>query len=167
MVSLFPLLLLSGIKSMGDINIKGKWEPLGKTCLLYTSTWDQITEMSQSGLVEFGNHTYNLHKSDGARLGAKKLAGENADSYKQMLMEDVHEIQDKLTAATNKAPLCFAYPFGAVSKDTPEIIKSMGFSITLTCESHMNTVTRDPESLFDLGRFLRTQDQSVEKILTK
>lgn len=130
-------------------------------------TWDQITEMSQSGLVEFGNHTYNLHKSDGARLGAKKLAGENADSYKQMLMEDVHEIQDKLTAATNKAPLCFAYPFGAVSKDTPEIIKSMGFSITLTCESHMNTITRDPESLFDLGRFLRTQDQSVEKILTK
>lgn len=37
MVSLFPLLLLSGIKSMGDINIKGKWEPLGETAKVFVT----------------------------------------------------------------------------------------------------------------------------------
>lgn len=38
-------------------------------------TWDQIKEMMDSGYVEFQNHTYNLHSSDGKRLGAKKLRG--------------------------------------------------------------------------------------------
>ena len=35
-------------------------------------TWENIKEMLESGIVEFQNHTYNLHTNDGARKGAKK-----------------------------------------------------------------------------------------------
>lgn len=129
-------------------------------------TWDQIAEMSASGLVEFGNHTYNLHKSDGSRLGAKRLNGENKEDYRHMLVEDVHQLQDKLAGVTGKESRCFVYPFGAVSKETPEIIKELGFKVTLTCEERVNTVVRNPDCLYDLGRYLRTQGRPAEKILS-
>ena len=58
-------------------------------------------------------------------------------------------------ANLGKAPSTFVYPFGAMSKSTPDIIKEMGFSATLLCREKVSTVTRDPESLYALGRFLR------------
>lgn len=130
-------------------------------------TWNQIEEMADSGLVEFENHTYNLHKSDGARLGAKQLAGENLDDYTHMLIQDITEIQDKISSTTGTTPTCFVYPFGAISKNTPQIIKNCGFLMTLTCEERMNTVTREPDSLFNLGRYLRTQSRSAQSIIEK
>lgn len=129
-------------------------------------TWDQAAEMSASGLVDIENHSYNLHKSDGARLGTKRLPGEDEEDYKHMLVEDVHQLQSKITDATGREPLCFVYPFGAISKETPEIIKEMGFKMTMTCEEKMNTVVRNPDCLYNMGRYLRTQNRSAEQILT-
>ena len=130
-------------------------------------TWDQISEMKESGLVEFGNHTYNLHKSDGARLGTKRLGGESIEDYNHVIVTDIHEAQDKLNNSTGVTPNCFVYPFGAISKDTPKIITDMGFLCTLTCEERMNTLVRNPDCLYNLGRYLRTQTRTVEQILAE
>lgn len=128
-------------------------------------TWEQIGEMYRSGYVEFGNHTYNLHKSDGPRLGAKQLPGEADSDYREMLTQDIAQMQKKLEAATGKVPECFVYPFGAMTKNTVKIVDEMHFSVTFTCEEKMNRVSRDEKSVINMGRYLRTQDRSVEEIL--
>ena len=147
--------------------------PIGKYADLYTETpdkspyyahctWDMLREMQSSGVVEIANHTYDLHSSDGARLGTKQLSGESLEDYTKLLTEDVTLFQQKAEENLQSKPVLFAYPFGAVSKGEPEIIKNLGFKVTLSCEERVSTVTRAPESLYYLGRYLRPSGVSSE-----
>ncbi len=126
-------------------------------------TWDRIREMQQSGLVEFQNHSYNMHKSDsGSRMGTKKMDGEDLQTYTKVLSEDLRTMQRKMTENTGYTPDAFVYPFGLISSPEPEIVKDLGFQCTLTCEERMNYLTRDPEDLFDMGRYLRPSGEKSE-----
>lgn len=140
--------------------------PIGKYADLYTetpdqspyyahATWDMLREMQQSGIVEIGNHTYDLHKSDGKRLGSKRISSESMEQYEKMLSQDVLLFQQKAVESLGYEPVLFAYPFGAVSDGEPAIIDKLGFQVTLSCEERISTVTRDPKSLIYLGRYLR------------
>lgn len=151
--------------------------PIGQCADLYTeepsenpywahATWEMLREMQDSGLVEIGNHTYDLHKSDGARLGTKQLSSESDAQYAALLIEDLTLFQQKAEAALGKAPVLFAYPFGAVSKGEPALVKSLGFRVTLSCEEHVSVVS-DAESLYFLGRYLRPSGTSSEQFFSK
>ena len=130
-------------------------------------TWENIKEMLESGIVEFQNHTYNLHTNDGARKGAKKKSGESVEQYQQMLREEVGKMQDVMREHTGIVPTTFVYPFGAVSKEAMPVLKELGFQATLICESKMNTITQDPECLFGLGRYLRPAHISSKSYFAK
>lgn len=129
-------------------------------------TWDQIREMSESGLVEFQNHTYNLHEY-GARKGAGKQKGESFEAYEALLREDILPMQEKLLACTGKTPDTMVFPFGDYCADSLKIIRSFGFQAAFTCNEQMNVLTRDPECLFTLGRFLRPSGIDSETYFTK
>lgn len=129
-------------------------------------TWPELREMADSGLVEIQNHSYNLHKTKG-RLGVKKRSGESDAQYEAMLKEDLLHAQDRIGAEVGKTPAAFVYPFGAMSKTTPEIVRGLGFSATLTCEERVSSVSRDPESLFGIGRFLRVSGVSSQSFFEK
>ena len=58
-------------------------------------SWDAVREMMASGLVEFQNHSYNLHSIDSGRKGAKKKAVESLVDYRTLLVEDVMKMQTK------------------------------------------------------------------------
>lgn len=152
--------------------------PIGKCTDLYTAepsespyyahcTWAMLREMQDSGIVEIGNHTYDLHSADGARLGTRRLASESMEDYRAMLSADVRLAQEKAGQNLGRAPVLFAYPFGVVSEGEPEIIASLGFSVTLSCEARISTVTRDPESLLYLGRFLRPSGETSEAFFAR
>ncbi len=128
-------------------------------------TWDNVKEMMNSGLVELQNHSYNLHTTDKGRNGSKKKKGESTEQYKTVLTEDLGKLQTAFKSNTGYTPSTFTYPFGSVSNASFDIIKEMGFKASLSCESGMNTITRDPESLYMLRRYLRTPKKSAEDIL--
>lgn len=130
-------------------------------------TWDQIKEMMSSGYVEFQNHSYNLHSSDGKRLGTKKLKGESLAAYTALLTDDITQMQQEMQEHTGYTPNTFVFPFGAISNDAVPIVRSLGFSATLTCESRINTITRDAECLYGLGRYLRPPGQSSADFFKK
>ena len=119
------------------------------------ATWEHPREMTDSGLVEVQNHSYDMHEQRSGALGVKQRTGETDSAYKARLTADLGRAQEVFKANLGKAPSTFVYPFGAMSKSTPDIIKEMGFSATLLCREKVSTVTRDPESLYALGRFLR------------
>ena len=117
-------------------------------------TWSEISEMIDSGFVEIQNHSYNLHSSSG-RLGASRRAGENAGAYAALLERDLRKMQDETEEHTGYEPTAFVYPFGAISKESVPVVKKIGFRASMICRSKINVITRNPDCLYGLGRFLR------------
>lgn len=129
-------------------------------------TWEQLKEMADSGLVEVQNHSYHLHDTKG-RIGVKKLPGESEKQYETMLSEDLLAAQKEIEEHVGVRPTTFVYPFGALSKTTPDIVKSLGFSATLICEEKISRITRDPRSLYGLGRYLRVSGGTSQSFFEK
>ncbi len=103
-------------------------------------TWDNIREMSYSGRVEFGNHTYDLHTA-GSRHGADILWGETPEHYFNTVGEDILKLQDLLTLHTDISPVCFTYPFGFYGEQSENLITQLGFAVSLSCEEGLNPLT--------------------------
>lgn len=125
-------------------------------------TWGEISEMIASGCVEIQNHSYDLHSSAG-RLGASRRAGESVGAYTALLERDLRKMQEEMKEHTGYEPTAFVYPFGAVSRESIPVLKKIGFQASLTCQGRINVITRDPECLYGLGRFLRPWGISSEE----
>lgn len=129
-------------------------------------TFDDMKEMSDSGYVEIQNHSYDMHSLK-SRKGVLPKAGESDESYKSILTDDVAKAQALLENATGKKPTCFVYPFGAKNDLTEKLIKEMGFSCTLTCTEKPNIITKNPDSLYELGRYRRDRSESMQNLLIR
>lgn len=154
------------------------FSPIAKECDKYSSiddknptyaytNWRKIKEMSESGLVEVQNHTYDMHKINSPRTGCSKLKNENLEKYKSKISGDLEKAQNLISEKTNFTPTAIVYPFGAFDKNTEKIIKSLGFKASFTCEEKVNIINRNPETLYSLGRFLRPPYISSKKFFKK
>ena len=130
-------------------------------------SWDNLKEMKDSGLVEIQNHTYNLHKRSKMRIGAKKCSNESLDHYRGTLSTDVLRAQEEITNHLSITPTTFVYPFGSYSKCSTDILKDLGFKASISCEEKINKITKDPNRLFGLNRFLRPSGIKSEKYFKK
>ncbi len=148
--------------------------PIGKFVDMYTKeqdknpnyahvSWEDLKEMQDSGLVEVQNHSYNMHTLKGRRNGTKKCERESMHDYKMALTEDVTLMQKEIFENLGTTATTFTYPFGAISKCSRDILKSIGFKATLGCANMKNKITRDPDCLYELGRFIRVHGTSSEK----
>lgn len=131
----------------------------------FNCNWEQLKEMSNSKCFEIQNHSYNLHSQSG-RIGIKKKSSESNDQYNSIITDDIQKAQNILKEKVGVTPTAFVYPFGAMSETSEEIIKSMNFQCTMTCEEKINHITRDKSSLYMLSRFIRTNKISVENIFS-
>lgn len=128
----------------------------GETNGYYTHClWGQLKEMTESGLVEVQNHSYDLHSSKGSSFGTAKRKGESKEQYRARISTDLLQAQERIQTETGTLPTAFVYPFGEIGKDAPNIVRELGFACTFTCQQTINSVSRDPESLYGLGRYLR------------
>ncbi len=123
--------------------------------------WEQIKELSDSGLIEIGNHTYDMHKNEGSRKGCRIKKGESDEEYQAALADDIGRLQDKINTVTGKKPEIFAYPFGFFCKESVPVLKQMGIKLTLGCEEGITIVT-GPDSLINMKRFNRASGKSSE-----
>ncbi len=164
----FPLLqkynrkaVISIIGSDSDISSEDIYR-VPASCNL---SWGEIALMAKSGLVEFGNHTYNLHRIAEGRKGADQKTGESLEAYHKILIADIAKNQEKIRLATGSAPLMFAWPYGAYPADGngDVALKEAGILMSVNSYQHISTVEQgNPDSLFGLGRYLRTPDFDLE-----
>ena len=160
----YPLLKKYGMKAViSPIGIsadEAEYEmyrsPLWSQC-----QWKELKEMSDSGLIEIQNHTYDLHHISGEKRGAAIVKGESDEEYKIRLKEDLKKANESIKKNVGKTPQTFVYPFGAKSQGTEEIVRSMGFEAILDCEEKVNVITSE-DDLFHLHRFLRPDKVSSE-----
>ena len=129
-------------------------------------SYEDINAITASGHVEIQNHSYNMH-SQSPRFGSKRRQGENSQSYKAFFCGDCIKLQQLLKDKCGITPTAYTYPFGAITPDTTEYLKELGFKASLSCEEKCNYITRDPECLFLLGRYNRPSGISNREFMKK
>ena len=134
----------------------GKKNPAYSQC-----DWNEYREMVESGLVEIQNHTFNLHKNINGRKGASIKKGENFETYKKILVEDLTKFNDRMYEELGTKPTAFVFPFGAKSESTIKVVKEMGFKAMLDCEEKITEISTE-EDLYNIHRFLRPNNMSTK-----
>lgn len=127
--------------------------------------WNDLKILSQHPLVEIGHHSYNFH-SLGLRRGMGKIYGESNSAYSEIIKTDIETLNNKLLSNIGFVPFIMAYPYGIKNKTLEEIVKSEGFSVTLSCRESVNKISVGDE-LFDLGRFNRPYKYSTNTFFTE
>ena len=127
-------------------------------------TWDEVAAAHKSGRVEIQSHTYNLH----GKNGAKKMKGESTEAYRERLLADLNKFADVLNSNIGIAPNSLAYPLGAISDVSDDIIKGAGYLASLSCEQKTNIIrVGDADSLFSLKRYLRPPHKTSMEFFAK
>ena len=129
-------------------------------------TWSDIRTLTQSGRIEIGNHTYDMHALS-PRRGCAQKKGEDDAAYQSVLREDLSHLQQDLWSQSGVTCRVFAYPFGSISKNAQPILEELGFQASLSCSETISHITRDPASLWNLGRFNRPSHVATETFMRK
>lgn len=168
----YPLLKEYRMKAVVSVigSVTEKYSAINDHNISYSNlTWSEINEMHESGFVEFQNHSYNMHHCEkGERKGLSRKKGEADNEYVKALTDDLGKTQKLFRENCGFEPIAVAYPYGAFSKNTLDIVKSCGFICTLGCEERVNIITAGSSNcLFNLGRFNRPSGIETEAFFSK
>lgn len=130
-------------------------------------TWDEVAEMSNSGVMDIGNHTYNMHNYK-PRFGMSQNYGETDEQYVNALKNDIGRLQKILFEHTGKQCRVLAYPFGKYNTIAEQTLVDMGFRMMLTCNEGVSTIKRGkPDSLYKLKRINRSGLYDTATVMNK
>lgn len=102
-------------------------------------SWTQALEMVNSGRVEIGSHTYDMHSSRGISQGLKVETGKGCmripfeiqKDYERRLTSDFDLMAAAMMENLNQVPVFLAYPFGYYQRDTEIFVRERGmYSLT-------------------------------------
>ena len=124
-------------------------------------TWDMCREMSRSGLVEIGSHSYAAH-DDGGR-GIKRREGESREDYEARIFPDLQTSIDLIEEQIGTAPTFFAYPNGKTEEWARDFIRER-FAVTVVTR-HGSCDTS--KGLYGLKRYNVSMKMPPQKFLPK
>lgn len=134
--------------------------------------WDEVKAMYDSGLFQFGSHTYNLHNPqyggmnapDGVN-GVMRTAGESQSAYAKRVGGDLAQSISLIKEHTGQPTVSyFSYPYGAYDRWMQPILEQNGIKMsTLT-----NPGTARPTyGLYNLPRYGIRMDRTVPMVLRR
>ncbi len=120
-------------------------------------TFNQMREMQDSGLVEFGSHSYDGHAlipvnasgDQGKFFLAKKFLDsqnriENTNEYLQRIDDDLRLSKYTLEKELGTPIKYFAYPYGANNETVKQAVARAGYEIAVTVKVGQITKASDP-----------------------
>lgn len=130
-------------------------------------TWEQGREMLESGLIELGSHTFDMHNPEGLSYGYEvpcghglgPMEGESEEDYYTRLYEDIKKSKELMEENLGVKVNTFAYPYGIYNDTVIQVLKDLGFELAFITEAE------ESKSVFEIRRFIVTNDLRVEDIL--
>ena len=157
-----------------ELDLKAEIALIGDAILLadWGMSWDEVREMSDSGLVSFQPHTNSLHgdhTAQGGRLGVLKVDSESWDTYVQVLGNDTKLILDLIESETGTRPQTFTYPRGKWNQMSEGIVSQLGCRASVTTKDGVSVVTQGvPSSLRLMDRIgMDFRNGSVLSVLSQ
>ena len=159
----YPILREYGVKACISIIVLMPDLPTDNFC-----TWNQLREMTASGLVEIGSHSYRLHNlgSDGGNFesgganGVERRPNESDTDFQTRVLDDIQLSHDRIAEELGGVT-CFAYPFGCSDPDAKTLVDEL-FPVTLMTMPKCADLAK---GLHDLPRFTVTMKTDLEKLL--
>ncbi|OEY97326.1 poly-beta-1,6-N-acetyl-D-glucosamine N-deacetylase PgaB [Acinetobacter qingfengensis] len=137
-------------------------------------SWSELKEMQDSGYVEIGSHSYNLHRGImGNPQGNSEPAAttrqyfpkskryETDQEYTARIYNDLKKNNETLKAHGIRSPRVMVWPYGRYNLQTVKIARQLGMPITITLDDGADHVTK---SLGHLNRILIEKDESTEDL---
>ena len=146
-----------------DLDMKACIFEIGKTVgnvdiSLPHFSYSEAKEMYESGYIDIQSHTYNLHNID-VRKGILKLDTETEEEYISMLANDLMLSKNGIESNIGNSAFALSYPYGLFDTLSLEVIKSLGFKITVVTDEGINIIERNNlECLYNLKRINVTND---------
>lgn len=166
-----PLLKKYNLKAV--LNVIGKFSDFSATSGDIDNpnyshvTWDEVSQLAGGGVMEIGNHTYNMHNYK-PRYGIAQKSGESDADYVKALRSDVGKLQRILFESTGKQCVALAYPFGKYSALAEQTLVQMGFRVMFTCNEGVSRIRRGkPETLYKLKRINRSGGYDTQTVMSK
>ncbi|MBU5674947.1 polysaccharide deacetylase family protein [Alkaliphilus sp. MSJ-5] len=119
-------------------------------------SWEQAKDMLDSGLIEIGSHTYNLHNED-----IKLKETDDTDEYYKRVYDDFQLSRKLMVQNLEKEPFIFCFPYGSYNEFSQSAALSLGFDIQLSVDYGVVTKNSDPLAL---ERINVRGDQSPEDV---
>ncbi len=130
-------------------------------------SFEEIRYLADSGFVEIGNHSYDMHGLAG-RQGSGQKKGESAAHYKKAFQADTEKLQALLWDNCGLCPRVYTYPYGVIGANTRAYLEELGFRASLSCYEQGNRITRgESDTLWLLGRFNRPAGESTEAFMRR
>lgn len=107
-------------------------------------TWDMCREMSETGLVEFGSHTYEFH----AGQGILRREGERRKAYEARIFPDIEKSISMIQSEVGNEVIFFAYPHGTTDKWASDFLQDH-FTVTVTTKHGPADIS---DGLYDMPR---------------
>ncbi|HEX6592913.1 MAG TPA: poly-beta-1,6-N-acetyl-D-glucosamine N-deacetylase PgaB [Moraxellaceae bacterium] len=134
-------------------------------------SWDQLRELSASGLVEVGSHSFDLHRGlQGNPQGNMQPAAttrrwlpeskryEDEASYRKRVEADLRKSSQRIKQQVGRAPRVIAWPYGRYNDTVRDIAGKLGMTIGLTLDDGANV---DGTPLWGLRRILVERGMSL------
>ncbi|HSI66005.1 MAG TPA: polysaccharide deacetylase family protein [Planococcus sp. (in: firmicutes)] len=87
---------------------------------LEMASWDELREMKNSGLAEFGSHTYDMHRFEDET--PVFLLPEQSEAFKKDLEKSIQKIETELDITVKS----FAYPYGNSNELVTTLVEAQG-----------------------------------------
>lgn len=136
----------------------------------HSLNWDEVKSMYDSGLFQFGSHTYNLHNPQygGANApdginGIMREKGETQTQYTERVGNDLAQSISLIKEHTGQATVnYFSYPYGAYDRWMQPILEKNGIKISTLTNTGM---ARPTYGLYNLPRYGIRMDRTVPMVL--
>ena len=159
----YPILREYGVKACISIIVLMPDLPTDNFC-----TWEQLREMTDSGLVEVGSHSYRLHnlgedkgnyEKDGTN-GVERRPGESDGDFQARVLDDIQKSHDRIAAELGSVT-CFAYPFGCSDPDAKALVDAL-FPVSLMTVPQCADLAK---GLHDLPRYAVHMETNLADLL--
>ena len=126
---------------------------------------EDISELLQTGRIEIGNHSYDMHRQ-GARRGTMRIKGEDVEKYKKAFCDDAKSCYDRVYKNTGVKIKTYTYPYGQITGESVSFLKEMGYDVYFTCYEKINILDEISFPL-PLGRFNRDGNLTTDDFMEK
>ncbi len=105
-------------------------------------TWEELTEMSESGEINICSHTYGMHVYDKEnRVGMSMMENETDEEFAEAVKKDYKLCVSCIEGWTGKTPETVAYPYSKRSSASDRLVLSnTGYKILMAGDGARGTV---------------------------
>lgn len=138
------------------------------------ASWEQLKEMSDSGYMEIGNHTHDLHwRGNNNQKGFEGMITNTTKDGKKItrkqreriIVEDLTTAHELILQNIGTAPTVFSYPYGAYDKTSEKAVDEVGYRIIHTIIEAMNYPNENSKSIKRFGINEKVSSKKLLKIM--